>query len=501
MQRLLGRRFLVLPIVVGLCIAVISPSQAATSAPRPATAGGSFVKRAPASLLDTRSGVGAPKVAVASHGTITVQLAGRGGIPGYGASSVMVTATAIQPVIQSTQPGYLTVYPTGSGRSPVQQVNFVPGGTTANLVVSRVSSAGRISIYNGSTGAVQVSADAVGSDVRDFAWAPAGVVDRYQGWPQSFSCASPTFCSALDGAGNAVIFNGISWSTPAVVDPNRAPIAESCPTSTFCAAIDSGGNALTFNGSVWSSPVSINDTAVDALSCASANFCVAVDTNGRTLIFNGSAWTAATPIHSGEGWLTSVSCRSATFCIAVAYSGNAYRYNGASWGKPTGIAAAGSWLTSVSCASATFCAAVDASGHALTYNGTSWTAPADIDGGAWLWSVSCASATFCVAVDTNGAAVRFTGGSWTAPVVIDPTLAQPDDPGRAFFVSCTSSSFCAALDVHGTAVRFNGASWTSPAAVDPAQGYLSSVSCPTRSFCAGRGHIGKRGHVQRDRVE
>src|SRR5664280_410244 len=58
----------------------------------------------------------------------------------------------------------------------------------------------------------------------------------------SVSCATPTFCVAVDWAGNALAYNGTSWSSPVQVDPNPRfgqdiLTSVSCPTSTFCRAV------------------------------------------------------------------------------------------------------------------------------------------------------------------------------------------------------------------------------------------------------------------------
>jgi hypothetical protein len=44
-------------------------------------------------------------------------------------------------------------------------------------------------------------------------------------------------------------------SGPSAIDPGSHLQAVSCASASFCVAIDRKGNALTFNGSTWSAPV------------------------------------------------------------------------------------------------------------------------------------------------------------------------------------------------------------------------------------------------------
>src|SRR5204862_457894 len=79
------------------------------------------------------------------------------------------------------------------------------------------------------------------------------------------------------GPSPALAFNG--WSAPAPVDPVFSARSVSCPSATFCAAVDYSGNAVIFNGSSWSAPTSIDTrpaAALESPSCASSSVAVAV---------------------------------------------------------------------------------------------------------------------------------------------------------------------------------------------------------------------------------
>jgi hypothetical protein len=107
------------------------------------------------------------------------------------------------------------------------------------------------------------------------------------------------------GGGGVATFNGSSWSA-APISIDTAPLASvSCPSSSFCVAVDYSGNALTFNGSSWSAPASIDPAGLLSVSCTTASFCVAVGDNALT--FNGSSWSAPASI-DGVNSLVAVSC-------------------------------------------------------------------------------------------------------------------------------------------------------------------------------------------------
>jgi len=120
----------------------------------------------PARVLDTRSGIGVPAGALDPRSSVTLQLRGRGGVPGSGVSAVVLNVTVTGP----TAPGYLTAYPGGGEPPTASNLNFVPGQTVPNLVIVPLGSAGQVSLFNGSGGSTHVVADVFGfySDGSDF---------------------------------------------------------------------------------------------------------------------------------------------------------------------------------------------------------------------------------------------------------------------------------------------------------------------------------------------
>jgi hypothetical protein len=95
---------------------------------------------------------------VAAHGTVHLQVTGKGGVPTTGVSAVVVNVTVTTP----TTAGNITVYPDGAAMPSASNLNFVAGQTIPNLVIAKVSSSGKISLTNNSGGTVQIIADVAG---------------------------------------------------------------------------------------------------------------------------------------------------------------------------------------------------------------------------------------------------------------------------------------------------------------------------------------------------
>jgi hypothetical protein len=112
----------------------------------------------PARILDTRSGMGAPKAPLGPNQFLTLQVTGAGLVPPSGVSAVILNVTVTGP----TAPGYLTVYPADAPSRPTaSNLNFVAGQTAPNRVIVKLSALGQVRIYN-PAGSVQVIADVGG---------------------------------------------------------------------------------------------------------------------------------------------------------------------------------------------------------------------------------------------------------------------------------------------------------------------------------------------------
>ncbi|MGD9996383.1 MAG: hypothetical protein AB7L17_00600 [Ilumatobacteraceae bacterium] len=118
-------------------------------APRSASAsalpeGAVFVPSAPQRLFDTRDGTGFGGVAgtIAADSTVSVQITGA--VVPVGAVGVAMNLTYAE--AQGT--GYITVYPDDAALPGTSNLNKVGAGPVANYVTVRLSSSGRLAIYN-----------------------------------------------------------------------------------------------------------------------------------------------------------------------------------------------------------------------------------------------------------------------------------------------------------------------------------------------------------------
>jgi hypothetical protein len=271
------------------------------------------------------------------------------------------------------------------------------------------------------------------------------------------TCASTTFCLALDAAGDAWVFTGSTWSGPTATgigDPSVAPgnavVGVSCSSPSFCLAIDTSGHYVTLTGRGWSSPAQVPAPAtVSGVSCPSPSFCFASSGDGHSgFIFNNEALTVygAPPQPSSVSGLAmqAVSCRNVTFCMVVG-SGYAEAFNGGdnTWATPTTFNPPTD-LTSVDCVTKISCVsgAAGPTDVVWTYNGASWSESSLTTGSASTDVVSCPTPKFCMAADSSGDVFTRVNGVWSTGQSADPV-----DPGEPIAdLSCASKLFCVALD-------------------------------------------------------
>jgi hypothetical protein len=112
----------------------------------------------PARILDTRIGVGAAGPGQLGPGAShDLQVTGAGGVPASGVGAVVMNVTVAGPTAQS----FLTVFPAGGARPNTANLNFIAGQVVPNLVVAKLGTGGRVSIFN-QAGATDVIADVSG---------------------------------------------------------------------------------------------------------------------------------------------------------------------------------------------------------------------------------------------------------------------------------------------------------------------------------------------------
>lgn len=124
---------------------VVIPAPAGVNGPAAALGvPANFVALSPARVCDTRNGTDGRRTPLAAGETMTVQIAGRGGVPGDGVIAVALNLTSVN----ATLPTFLTVFPSGTALPASSTVNPVPGRAVPNLVVVGVGADGRIAVYN-----------------------------------------------------------------------------------------------------------------------------------------------------------------------------------------------------------------------------------------------------------------------------------------------------------------------------------------------------------------
>jgi len=110
----------------------------------------------PFRALDTRNGTGGRLGQIGANSSYDVTVRGVGGVPAS-AESVVVNVTAVSPTTGS----WLTVWPSGEARPNASSLNYVAGLVVPNLVIAKIGTNGKISVYN-ANGAVHVIVDILG---------------------------------------------------------------------------------------------------------------------------------------------------------------------------------------------------------------------------------------------------------------------------------------------------------------------------------------------------
>lgn len=107
---------------------------------------GTFHPLFPSRVLDTRFGIGGFSSPIGPGQTISVQVAGVGGVPSTSVSAVLVNVTVVGP----TGGSHVTVFPDGTAPPNASNLNFIAGQTVPNLVVVKVGNAGHVGVFNNS---------------------------------------------------------------------------------------------------------------------------------------------------------------------------------------------------------------------------------------------------------------------------------------------------------------------------------------------------------------
>src|SRR5580765_7559485 len=147
--------------IVGLAVAGavgLGPLAAASTAAASTPVAGSYVPVTQARVLDTDAGLGAPVGPIAARSSVTVSVAGHGGVPSTGAAAVALVLTESS----STSSGTLIAYPTGTTRPAASSLAYTHGRAATNLAVVRLGTGGAVTVYNDSPGTVSLTGSVLG---------------------------------------------------------------------------------------------------------------------------------------------------------------------------------------------------------------------------------------------------------------------------------------------------------------------------------------------------
>jgi hypothetical protein len=267
------------------------------------------------------------------------------------------------------------------------------------------------------------------------------------------------FCVATtwvdDSTDQVMTYNGSTWSLPQTLATTYGIEDVSCASASFCVALDGHGHVSTFDGVSWSAfywplPPTAPEVALLAVSCASAAWCVAVGYPGA-YAYDGSSWEAlpAAPGESGDVYdMTDVSCPEVGVCF-VAAGESLLEYSAGSWTTMTFLPVS---AVRISCSSTSLCVAIDSNRQTYVFDGTTWTesvnlAQEDGESGSGVPSLSCpAGGSFCVSDDSNTLDI-FNGATWSSAGYDSKTI----DFG-VHALACTVSGGCVASLIDGIAM-------------------------------------------------
>jgi hypothetical protein len=345
--------------------------------------------------------------------------------------------------------------------------------------------------------------------------------------PSLISCPRVRFCVALDG-GDVVVSTRPtrphSWRVRSVFNSPWSLSSIACPSRWLCVATM---GAAGYGGITWtSSPTGpwrdwktnfprYRDYSFEdehSIACPSTRLCVAI-TQGNVFTSTNPArgrWTAG---YIGESGLDDVSCPSVHLCVALGQGGVAvstHPAGGAGTWRITQALNAG--MGPPTCPSVHLCVATNDQLAAPGRAGDLVFATANPARGAAAWSssyldqgydpltaIACPSEQLCVGSDSGGILVTSSAPAADAAAWNFAPLAIGQGAYPMSSLACPSASWCAAVaDSGGTGVLLtsadpsNASAWTStPLSDGQFVAPIGAVSCPTAMFCAGSDSLGE----------
>ncbi len=241
--------------------------------------GGQYTGLTPARLADTRPGYPTIDGQHAGSGpigpgaTLDVTVTGRGNVPTTGVGAVVLNVAATGAAAGT----YLTAYPTGDPRPVAANMNAAPGQTVSNMVIAKVGSNGKVSIYNYS-GTVDVVVDVLG-------WFPTG--GQFTGLvPARLTDTRPGY-PTIDGqqAGSGPIGPGATLDVTVTGRGDVPATGVGAVALNVAATNPTAGSFLTAHPSGETRPLAANMNLAPGQTVS--NMVIAkVGSNGKVSIFN-----------------------------------------------------------------------------------------------------------------------------------------------------------------------------------------------------------------------
>jgi Cysteine-rich secretory protein family len=241
------------------------------------TATARFAPMTPVRLMDTRSQLGAPG-RFAGGQTTALQVAGVNGIPA-GSRAVVLSVTSVDPAVE----GFVTVYPCDAPRPLAAAMNPHPGEIRSNLVVSPLSSDGRVCFF--SSGDVDLVVDATGylagSSTAFTSTTPFRFTDTREA--RSVEMNAGTGGSIVEPQGMLVLQVAGQRGIPSDVKSVAVNIAVTDATGAgFLTAFPCGDRPTTSTVN-FDSSVAVSSGAVIPLS-ATGQLCIYVNTSSHVVV-------------------------------------------------------------------------------------------------------------------------------------------------------------------------------------------------------------------------
>lgn len=509
--------------------ASVAAARTTRSAVRAASAAtpGTFVPLPPARLMDTRTGLGGG--AVGPKHTARLLVAGRGGVPATGVSSVVLTITAVAPLAS----GYALAWTDGQPMPTASNVLWTAGQNTAGVSVAGLGSTGYVDLYNGSWRSTHFVVDVSGYYVAGTPTVagafrpitPARLMDtraRLGGLPVQSRAAEGLQVAGRGGvpaSGAAAVVLSVTAASPelagyATVWPagtarptasNLNFVAHRSISNLVVARIGTGGVVDIYNGSAWATDFVVDVMGYYLAGTPSAPGTLSAVAPARLLDtrtrLGGTAPASQGTLRlkvAGRGGVPATGASAVVLNLTVVSAGAP----GYATVWPDGTARPNAsninFLTGMTRAN-TVVVKVGAGGYVDLYNGSgrplqlvvdvgafvhaqppmAWGQPTSVDpaqGG--LGGLSCASATSCLAYDNLGAVshtLAYAGGTWATPQRL------PWSTG-VLALECPTTTRCFAADSAGQVRTYDGTTWSAPVTVD-AGGQVTGLSCPTTTFC------------------